>query len=94
MKHLLETTLEHFKHEYWKLLDNFGEEKHPEKIAMYKIVIDIVEKFIPKQPRSEGLSDWYCPACKAWIKYDSLNMPRDHAPKRCECCGQVLDWRK
>lgn len=90
----IEQAREHFKHEYRVAIDNFGEEKHPEKIAMYKIAIEVLEKFIPKQPKKEGLADWYCPACKAWIKYDSLNMPRESAPKRCDGCGQVLNWRK
>lgn len=89
----LEKVLEHFKNEYRVLIDNFGEEKHPEKIAMIRIVIEIIEKFIPKEPKKEGLADWYCPTCRAWIKYDSLNMPIEHAPKRCEECGQKLLWR-
>lgn len=47
---------------------------------------------LPKDPRKEGLSDWFCPSCGVQIKYDSLNMPRESAPKYCSECGQKLLW--
>lgn len=90
----LEQVRDHFRSELWKLTDNFGEEKHPEKIETLKIIIEIIEKFIPKQPKAEGVSDWYCPTCRAWIKFDSLNIPMESAPKRCEECGQVFEWKE
>jgi predicted Zn finger-like uncharacterized protein len=93
MKTTLETALAYFKEQYRLLIDNFGEEKHPEKIEAVKIAIDVIERFIPKEPRSVGLSDWYCPACGAWIKFDSLNIPIESAPKRCEECGQIFTWK-
>ena len=94
MKNNLEKIRDYFKRQYLILIDNFGEEKRPEKIEAAKIILDVIEKFIPKEPKKEGLADWYCPTCKAWIKYDSLNMPQESAPKRCDGCGQVLNWRK
>ena len=88
----IEKARDYYRHEYLKLIDYFGKEKHPEKIEMAKLVLDIIEKFIPKEPKKEGLADYYCPTCRAWIKYDSLNMPKESAPKRCEECGQELLW--
>ena len=93
MKITIEQIRDYYKMKYWRLIDNFGFEKHPEKIEAVKIILDVIEKFIPKKPKKEGLADWYCPNCKVWIKYDSLNMPIESAPKRCEECGQMFEWK-
>ena len=89
----LEIALEHYKQRRRILIDNFGFEKHPEQIATVEMVIEFIEKALPKEPKLEGVSDWSCPTCRAWIKFDSLNMPKKSAPKRCEECGQVFDWK-
>jgi predicted Zn finger-like uncharacterized protein len=92
MKVTLEKTRDHFQDKLWKLMDNFGAEKHPEKIEACKLILELIEKAIPKEPRTEGLADRYCPTCRAWIKFDALNVPIEHAPKRCEECGQLFTW--
>lgn len=89
----LEQLRDHFKREYLKLIDYFGDEKHPEKIEACKIVLDLIEKAIPKEPRAFGPADRYCPACGAWIKYDALNVPISSAPGRCTECGQIFEWK-
>lgn len=48
MKNNLEAALAYFKREYWKAIDNFGEEKHPEKIEAFKIAIELIEREIKK----------------------------------------------
>lgn len=83
----------HFMRTRWALLDNFGAEKHPEKIEACELILELIEKTIPKEPNAEGLADRYCPTCRAWIKFDALNVPIEHAPKRCEECGQLFIWK-
>jgi hypothetical protein len=90
----IETVLEHFKSELRLLIDNFGEEKHPEKIAAVSMAIQTIEKEIPKEPKPCGLADQYCPTCESWIAFDRLNGKVATAPKRCVECGQKLDWQK
>ena len=80
----LEIALEHYKQRRRILIDNFGFEKHPEQIATVEMVIEFIEKALPKAPKQEGISDWSCPTCRAWIKFDSLNMRIESAPKRCD----------
>lgn len=46
-----EKALEYFKEKYRLLIDNFGEEKHPEEIEYHKIVIKMLEKEI----RNDGM---------------------------------------
>lgn len=78
-----------------KLADKyFIECKHLQEMLDAAIVgQETLQKFIiPKEPRKEGLSDWFCPSCGVQIKYDSLNMPRESAPKHCSECGQKLLW--
>lgn len=89
----LEQLRDHFREKLRELTDYYGDEKHPEKIEACKLILELIEKAIPKEPRTEGLADRYCPTCRAWIKFDALNVPIEHAPKRCEECGQLFIWK-
>ena len=89
----LEQLRDYYQNKLRELTDYFGEEKHPEKIEACKIVLDLIEKALPKEPRAVGLADRYCPACGAWIKYDALNVPISSAPIRCGECGQIFEWK-
>lgn len=93
MKNNLEKIRDYFKREYLRLNDYFGFEQHPEKIEAVKLIIELIEKEMPKKPLADGLADRRCPACRAWLPFDVLNVPLESAPKRCAECGQVLNWK-
>jgi len=63
-----------------------------EEIKYYKIIIDALEKQIPKKVivNKDGCRN--CPNCYAnesWICYEQdVNEPFEY----CACCGQKLDW--
>lgn len=88
----IEKAREHFKNEYRVLVDNFGIEKHPEKIEVVLTALELLEKETAKAPSLVGLADLRCPNCRHWLPFDRLNGKMEHAPKRCEECGQALKW--
>ena len=88
----IEKALDYFKYELLRLIDYFGDEKHPEKIEAVQMAIEAIKKEKPQQPIAEGLADQRCPLCQSWIPFDRLNGVIENAPKRCVECGQRLDW--
>jgi hypothetical protein len=75
------------------LIDNFGEEKHPEKIAAVTMAIEALQRDRAQPPVPVGLADRHCPCCGSWLPFDYLNGSRASAPKRCTECGQKLLWK-
>lgn len=56
-------------------------------VDYYEIVIDALEKKIPKKPICGDYSDQYwCPSC------DSTDEMDIHGTDFCPYCGQALDW--
>ncbi len=90
----IEQAYEYCKHEYRKLIDYYGEEKHPEKIEAMLTVLELFEKEREKEPSRIGLADCRCPNCHEWIPFDRLNGKIENAPKRCAECGQMLKWEE
>ncbi len=88
----IEKAQEYFKDEYRVLVDNFGIEKHPDKIEIVLTVLELLEKEREKEPSRIGLADLRCPNCHSWIPFDRLNGKIENAPKRCAECGQRLKW--
>jgi hypothetical protein len=92
MKTDIEKARDHFTDEYRILVDNFGMEKHPQKIENVLTVLELIEKEFAKEPSRIGLADLRCPNCHSWIPFDGLNGKIENAPKRCVECGQKLEW--
>lgn len=90
----IEKAREYFKGEYRVALDNFGIEKHPEKIEIMLTALELLEKEVAKAPSVVGLADLRCPNCHKWIPFDRLNGKLQNAPKRCVECGQKLLWEE
>ena len=94
MKTDIEKARDYFMDEYRVSVDNFGMEKHPEKIEAFLIALELFEKEREKEPSRIGLADLRCPNCHEWIPFDRLNGKIENAPKRCAECGQKLLWKE
>ena len=90
----MEAAISYLEHERLRLIDYFGDEKHPEKIEAVETALDVLRKERERAPICDGPAERLCPTCGKYIPFDGLNGKIEHAPKRCAECGQKLSWSK
>lgn len=92
-KEKIEKAISYFEHERLRLIDYFGDEKHPEKIEAVELALEALRKERETAPICTGWAERFCPTCGEYIPFDGLNGKVENAPKRCAECGQMLKWK-
>ena len=66
-------------------------------IKNMEMLVQALEKQIPKKPDCIEDKIWCCPVCynnllHKWIKYPTMLMPKSEGLPHCMSCGQAIDW--